>query len=109
MYTHTLHFITVPLLLHSSKPFTYKYSDTNFDIYIYIHHSINNVLLLLPIGDEFRKHPNNPKRAPEAPTDMFNLRNNAENKLPPNSEITYSKPIRTEIERTTQKDCKCLD
>ena len=39
--------------------------------------------------------PSNPKSALEAPTDIFDWINRAESKLPPNPEMTYSKPIRT--------------
>lgn len=39
--------------------------------------------------------PNNPKSAPEAPTEMFDWMKRADIKLPPNPEIMYSKPIRT--------------
>lgn len=39
--------------------------------------------------------PNNPKSAPDAPTDIFDWIKRADNKLPPNPEIRYSKPMRT--------------
>ena len=44
--------------------------------------------------------PNNPKRAPDAPTDMVGLsdglRLRVDNKLPPMPESTYRTPILTE-------------
>lgn len=39
--------------------------------------------------------PSNPNKAPEAPTEMFDWMNREDNRLPPNPDITYSKPIRT--------------
>lgn len=44
-------------------------------------------------------HPSNPKRAPEAPTEMlFAVRKRADIKLPPKPEMTYSRPVLT-VER----------
>ena len=40
--------------------------------------------------------PSNPKRAPEAPTEMLlDVRKRADIKLPPNPEMTYNRPIFT--------------
>lgn len=39
--------------------------------------------------------PSNPKRAPEAPTEMFVWMKSDDNKLPPSPEMTYINPIRT--------------
>jgi hypothetical protein len=41
--------------------------------------------------------PSNPNSAPEAPTEIFDTMNRADNKLPPTPEITYSVPILTTI------------
>lgn len=37
--------------------------------------------------------PSNPKSAPEAPTEMVDLMNRADNKVPPNPDTTYRTPI----------------
>ena len=39
--------------------------------------------------------PSSPKRAPEAPTDISDLMDREDKRLPPNPEITYSIPIFT--------------
>lgn len=43
--------------------------------------------------------PSKPNNAPEAPTEMPDCMNKADNKLPPKPDMKYSNPIRTAKEK----------
>lgn len=50
--------------------------------------------------------PSNPKRAPDAPTEILDCIKRADNKLPPIPEMTYSRPILTILKEKKKKKGK---